>query len=1154
MTVVRTNQAKPLSQRLLEPLHVVSARQRLLAFLLTVFQFLVLAATAWLAIVLLQGFFRDLPPLLAIPLAIVAWLIVILAFIRFFLRNPLFHRRDLTAAARLIDVALPATQERISSAVELAQEPDSDLKGSPELIAILTRQAETDAQHLDPAAVVSGKSVLRWFLLLIPILLLWLLCFALYDTNMLLGLHRTLRPWSAAPPLPQATLTLEPGDVDLAQGDPLIIQLTVTLPPGIAPPDPADRARATLTRRIGEGELTTDMKPTGVGTFSTVIPSVDQPFTYHASSLGARSQTYTVTVQNRPAITNLTITYNYPKYTQWPPRTETFRNGQGGGGAIDALVGTKVTVTLDANQSLQSATLLIADNAPNPSSLTMTPPPEAGSQKPEVRSNANRYTTDFIITRSTTYRLHLVNANGLDNKSEPPRSITARIDKPPVITITSPSTTLQVRPDDFVPIAFTATDDFGLTRLDALLQIDDAPPSLQPIPLPKSPPHSSQPTNVTDRYILSVAEILRSAPPNASPKRIYYQLRATDNREGMGGEGKQSALSARQILEIDSSVAPLAQRQDAEALSSLTEAQKDASAKLKDAQQKLAALEKSATNKPLSEKEKQDLAAARQQISDAKEKLAKAAESTVSQSEREGDSHLQDAAEDAKNIAEHPLQNARDRTTDAQLASDQPDSRNRSLQQAQQDLTDARRQLDDLGRKLGNKARDLPLTQQLERLAQEERQIARTQAENPNDPTLDQRKRDLDKKIDQMIKEHPDLQKPAAEARKQQTGDLAKKISEHQQTAAENARNQQAAAAPQPPADLQKRTKQLGERINDAVKNHHPPTRPSDPENREADKIADEIKKQASPLTQSKSPQVRQSAQEAIQSADNAKRDAAQGKAQSAQQNDSRAADQLAQANKAAGTPPPNNNNNTPSPAAAKSAADSRQLAEQLSATAKQMRELQQQTQANAPALSQQAGQAADQLEQAAQEQQSAATAAEKNQPDSVAQSLAKSAKHLSQAQQAISPSAPGPTGGSPSATEDRHEVAKSVQAARSASSPQEKADRLEQAAQQLAGGGGGTPTIALPHGASPQIANGVGQKSGEEKIENQKSKIENPPLPPPPQAAQDIGISPSDWARLSPAVQDQLLRAAQQPGPPEYYDMIKNYYTRIARLPQENL
>lgn len=51
------------------------------------------------------------------------------------------------------------------------------------------------------------------------------------------------------------------------------------------------------------------------------------------------------------------------------------------------------------------------------------------------------------------------------------------------------------------------------------------------------------------------------------------------------------------------------------------------------------------------------------------------------------------------------------------------------------------------------------------------------------------------------------------------------------------------------------------------------------------------------------------------------------------------------------------------------------------------------------------------------------------------------------------------------------------------------------------------------------------------------------------PTAVTAIGIAPSDWAKLPPLMQKDLLNAAQQKGPPEYQQMIKNYYTQIARM-----
>ena len=51
------------------------------------------------------------------------------------------------------------------------------------------------------------------------------------------------------------------------------------------------------------------------------------------------------------------------------------------------------------------------------------------------------------------------------------------------------------------------------------------------------------------------------------------------------------------------------------------------------------------------------------------------------------------------------------------------------------------------------------------------------------------------------------------------------------------------------------------------------------------------------------------------------------------------------------------------------------------------------------------------------------------------------------------------------------------------------------------------------------------------------------------PVSVKEIGISASDWVRLPPLVQQQLLSAAQQSGPPGYQDRIKKYFVKIANI-----
>src|SRR5207245_2925622 len=134
---------------------------------------------------------------------------------------------------RMVDFALPDTDERISSALELTQEQDPRFRGSPELIAALVRQAEHHAEALDPNAVVSAHRVFRWFLGTVPLLLLWFVLFIVMPPTLPLGIERLFQPWRAAAPLVTATLDIAPQNTTVAQGDSVSITVTVT-PTGLS--------------------------------------------------------------------------------------------------------------------------------------------------------------------------------------------------------------------------------------------------------------------------------------------------------------------------------------------------------------------------------------------------------------------------------------------------------------------------------------------------------------------------------------------------------------------------------------------------------------------------------------------------------------------------------------------------------------------------------------------------------------------------------------------------------------------------------------------------------------------------------------------------------------------------------------------------------
>src|SRR5271155_5432095 len=119
------------SQRLLDPLHLVAGRVRLLSFLRAFFQLIVLTLGVWLVLSLFLGSIREIPVPFAIALASLAWLSLFGGIVWFF--RPVLRHADLSSTARLIDAALPDTDERISSALELTQETDPRFQGSTEL-------------------------------------------------------------------------------------------------------------------------------------------------------------------------------------------------------------------------------------------------------------------------------------------------------------------------------------------------------------------------------------------------------------------------------------------------------------------------------------------------------------------------------------------------------------------------------------------------------------------------------------------------------------------------------------------------------------------------------------------------------------------------------------------------------------------------------------------------------------------------------------------------------------------------------------------------------------------------------------------------------------------------------------------------------------
>ena len=503
--------------------------------------------------------------------------------------------------------------------------------------------------------------------------------------------------------------------------------------------------------------------------------------------------------------------------------------------------------------------------------------------------------------------------------------------------------------------------------------------------------------------------------------------------------------------------------------------------------------------------------------------------------------------------------------------------------------------------------------QQADQLKQDAKKLEAQAAKPDAAPNADQQKQQqqdqqnqqdakaAEKQADQAAK---DLQKQENAA--QPNADAAKDAAAKVEKAAEQIQQQAAAVEKQNDAgaknaDVQKAAEAAKADAQQADKDAQQAAAAANPQDAQkaADQAAKEVAQAAKELNQAA--QAEAKADQAAAKADNqqaAAQAADQAKDLAAKQQQIAAALQQQaqqQADAAAAAPPQ------------QAAQQQQALADQTKQAEQAAQQLGQQAQAQQdPALAQRADAAAKALDQAAQAQQDAAKADAAAKPAEAAQAQADAQQALAKAEQALrglpdpaqaqaaadpaqaQPDAaqPGqPEAGKPEAGQGQPEAGKpeagqgqpgagkpeagqgqpeqtAAQAAQEAAQAQqqalqpnpaaaaEAAQALAQAAQAAEQGlpGQGPPeqgtepgnepgehTGTHPHQASdPKMGITASADGGDNK---------------PPAAVLALGISASDWAKLPPIMQKELMNASQQSGPPAYKQMIKNYYVRIAQM-----
>ncbi len=237
---------------------------------------------------------------------------------------------------------------------------------------------------------------------------------------------------------PKFVFIIQPGSKEVTKGDNIKIEIKTV---GERP-----KEIYLLIKHEDETEFTEKyLQADSSGVFKYEIVSVKNSFNYFATAEGMKSDSYKISVINRPVITNLYLTITPPAYSRLPEQT------QRDNGNINALPGSNVRISITASRNITKSEIAFGDSTAKP------------MQTKGVKAFAN-----FTVIKDNTYQILITDAQGNSNVNPVSYSIKVLTDAFPAIEMVSPaeaSQNIKLGKETKISLVSKISDDYGFSRM-----------------------------------------------------------------------------------------------------------------------------------------------------------------------------------------------------------------------------------------------------------------------------------------------------------------------------------------------------------------------------------------------------------------------------------------------------------------------------------------------------------------------------------------------------------------------------------------------------------------------------------------------------------------------------------------------------------------
>ncbi len=344
--------------------------------------------------------------------------------------------------ARLIGSSFAPISDRLENMLDLSDQlNDGKFANSVELVEVAVKHFNDTTAEIRFQDAVSFVLPKKLALITGALHAVMLLAVLLPSTRFHDAAVRLLQYQKEFKPPAEFTFFIVPGNAEIVKGESVEIEAELTAGVG------TDRLPTEATLSFAEDDVdvweTISLVSDSTGLFRYQFPPMKQSIRYRMIAGSILSDVFRISVIDRPFVRSMTVALTPPAYTRL--RQEKLEENIGD---ILAFPGTSVRWTIIPSKEISSASVVFKD----------------GADIPMTRGNGI-YTAEFTILSPTSYYIELEDAAGNTNQNIIEYRIQMLADAYPSIAIRSPGKNIDVTEAMRLPMAFTVSDDFGVTQL-----------------------------------------------------------------------------------------------------------------------------------------------------------------------------------------------------------------------------------------------------------------------------------------------------------------------------------------------------------------------------------------------------------------------------------------------------------------------------------------------------------------------------------------------------------------------------------------------------------------------------------------------------------------------------------------------------------------